>query len=264
MKMKRKYIMSFLIINLFTVTSIGYAEEAYWDKGRDYATKICFNSSCDSSNSYNGWSTVVLSTGAIYNGLTGLERTRIWSRIGTLRKIYPDDRWIFDVERAEVTMRATGANSSAMVFSGTSPDTITKKYEIPSLVYTIYGFFNKYTGIAKDIIAATGVLTVQSGTESKNIVGGKTVVWYSPKVADIDLNNNIDWYDAEAQLGSNTSYNPGATARFSFSLNPGVKNFPVEATGRIRYAIGVPNYPYPGYSYSYYWTNGPQVPHTIN
>jgi len=111
-------------------------------------------------------------------------------------------------------------------------------------------------------MTATGSLTFKNGTEVKDEAYGKTVSWYYP--SNVNLDGSINWYAAEEELGSSTINNPGVTAKFAFSLDPGLKKYNVHATGRVRYYIGVPNNPYPGYGYSYYWTDKAKVAHTLN
>jgi len=150
----KKYLITvallFIAVSAVPVKSFASTgSESYWDKGRNFATKICFNSSCSDNNTYNGWSTVVISTGAYMDKASGsgAERIRVWSRTGTIRHMYPSNDWIIGAERAEATFESIDNIPSGIIVTGTTPGTKLQNYTISPLVYTILGYFNKYTGL---------------------------------------------------------------------------------------------------------------------
>jgi len=253
-------IKSFTIVNILVAlfimadnTLVLAANEQLYDKGRSYSY-IFANSTAPSS-----YSTVVISDSAMYYNSQGWgrERIRLWSRLGTVDKIYP---YPYSNSVSQMELRFASTNNS-MLINATDPVTnMNSPFTVPGLAYDILSYMNLPSNFIGDIVVAFVNSVNTKGTKvTQNTSYDYTVTFYSPDYNIVDLPLSISYKDADVQVGSNYS---GADAKFQYNLPSNLYNYTVYAKGRILYATWVPSDQGGGLVYN--WTGFTQIQHVVN
>lgn len=248
-------LLSLIMVTICITPLSVLANEKYYFKGRDYNQYIYPGGN---QHSYNGWSTVILSTSANYysSGQFGRQQIRLWSRMSTIDKIYSPTSYVNRIEKMSLRFQSTESRKNSMMINSTTPGTNTSSYVVPALVYDILSYV-PYVPVSA-VEALTGNIAT-TGTERQSPQGyDNTIIYYNPSKSIVDLPSNITWDNADYELRGTRS---GAYGYFQYNLPSSVNNFSVTASGKVQYSSqlkGVITIPV------YYWTGEATAKHTVN
>jgi hypothetical protein len=233
-----------LISSLSTLTTS--AEELY-DIGRVYNEYIYDGTDV---RTYNGYSVIVMSVASkyYYGEGFGRERLRVWSRLETMKKLYPDwSPWV------SKTVHQFSSNNNDMILTGSDPGHNLSSTDLPPVLYDLLA----YKGIPTDTIKAyVNNSTIKGTGKVENTGYDWSLTTHRPQHSVVDLPLSISYKDADEKVSNTYS---GINVKFNYSLPGYLTNYPVHTKSKIEYGL---TYKYGGVYYV--WTGDAKLDHDVN